>query len=91
VTPAELDAMTRGDDPPWQQEPSLPRSEPLPMHWMMPGKTYFGDTGNKPEEIDPTEIAYWAHCQSGMTALAFVRWLCRELETLDGIDPYCDK
>ncbi len=69
----------------------MPEGEPLPMPYYREGVTYFGTTGNKPEEIDPHAIAYYVHCQSGMEPMQFVAWLCNELFTLDAIDPDCSK
>jgi hypothetical protein len=42
-------------------------------------------------EIDPSCIAYWVHCECGMTTTEFVRWLLGELALLDAIDPECSK
>jgi hypothetical protein len=61
------------------------------MQWMLPDKHYYGDSGNVPEEIDPTEIAYYVHCQCGLTPMEFVAWLGDQLVTLDAIDPECSK
>ncbi len=71
-------------------EPPIPK-QPFPMKYMVPGVWYYGDTGNLPYEIDPQLIAYYVHCESGMRPQDFVAWLQAELDTLDAIDPYCDK
>lgn len=66
-------------------------SEPRPMPYMLEGVTYYGDTGREPEQIEPTAIASYVHCQSGIEPMQFVAWLCNELVTLDAIDPDCSK
>lgn len=42
-------------------------------------------------EVLPEDIAYYVHCQSGMTPMEFVAWLTDQLVTLEAIDPECSK
>jgi hypothetical protein len=42
-------------------------------------------------EIEPSTIAYWAHCQSGLTHAEFIQWIAGELSLLEAIDPGCSK
>lgn len=67
------------------------RGEPKPMPYMREGVTYYGASGNLPEQIDPHEIAYYVHCRSGLSPMEFIAWLAGQLDLLDAIDPMCEK
>ena len=49
------------------------------------------DDPNGWDEVEPTTIAYWAHCESGLTHAEFIQWLAGELSLLEAIDPGCSK
>jgi hypothetical protein len=70
-------------------EAITPADKPWPMPFRLMGKAYNGDEVE--EWIDPERIAYWAHCESGLSADAVIEWLRGELELLEAIDPHCDK
>lgn len=42
-------------------------------------------------ELSPEEIAEWAFCDSGLSPGQFITWLNEQFDTLEAIDPECER